>query len=76
MKGDKKCPKCGEEIETLVAESQERRFYKIELEDDNLRWEEYGDPQTIKNEFFCPECNVNLFDNERDAKDFLKKGEE
>ena len=72
------CSQCGEDIDSLRAESKEVRFYKVELDvlktPDKLclRWEEYAEPQDLEDEFFCPECNRKLFDNKEEALAFLK----
>jgi hypothetical protein len=69
-----KCPKCEAEISEL--------FYtlidggKVWLNDDGkleyeLASDIYGDDvKGVK--FTCPECGAELFDNEKDAEDFLK----
>jgi len=70
------CPECSEEIDSLTVSSHEVRFFTFQVigkDQEKYYGERQGEPVTEGNdEFYCPECDKKLFDNEKDAEAFLK----
>jgi hypothetical protein len=64
-----RCPKCHEEIDALNWKHH-KVAYGFMKEDGELT-EDYPDYENDYIEFFCPECDALLFDNEDDAFDFI-----
>ena len=70
-----KCPKCGKEIDTLknicTNITHEYTFYIASNGEADYKYErdlsEYSE-----SEYWCPECDAFLFDNEEEAERFLK----
>ena len=61
-----KCPKCGAEIDHIVAYSLEENKQDISLDSDGeLDWSasEPIDASCVQIEFECPECNQILYKN-------------
>ena len=50
-----KCPKCGEEIETLDCSEAVIAYYSFD-EDGNYKFEDWGDTLEKNDGYFCPEC--------------------
>jgi len=66
-----KCPKCGEEISTLINYSKATIRYIF----DGDRYEEdkiIPSNENDANLFACPECDSILFTTEDEAKEFLQ----
>ncbi|MCK9544953.1 MAG: hypothetical protein M0R03_23300 [Novosphingobium sp.] len=63
-----KCAKCGKEIKSLIEDRVQRAYYKF-IGKDNLEFRDYD--TIISQEFYCPECDKKLFDDEDQASDFL-----
>lgn len=74
-----KCPKCGEDIDSLIlAETREREF-KVTYDEgseelifaDTEEWRGNPTGNVIEQYWHCPLCNEVIFDNEAEAKEFL-----
>ena len=69
-----KCPKCGEEIETLIAWIPKEDRCNVSLNHDNTL--DYESTDIIEGkgatEYACPLCNEVIFRNDIDAENFLK----
>jgi len=65
-----KCPKCKEEIETLLNIVSGTMCYEF---DDSGNYEQKGDfeDDSNVNEYWCPKCQKALFNNEESAIKFL-----
>jgi len=70
-----KCPKCGAEIDYLIAyvtNVAEEDIFRVD-KDGNAEYEEVDvDYWGVETSFSCPECRETLFTHEEDAKNFLK----
>jgi len=69
-----KCPKCGAEIDYLIAYTMnvaEEDIFRVDKNGD-VEYEEVGfDYWGTDTSFNCPECGAQLFRREEDAKKFL-----
>jgi uncharacterized C2H2 Zn-finger protein len=79
FKKSNRCPKCGKEIGFLknylypVVE-----YHHLSLDGEGKPQYEYMDSfsnEDGEGDYYCPECEEKLFDNEEDAIKFLKGGE-
>jgi len=70
-----KCPKCGAEIDYLIAYTTnlaEEDIFRVD-KDGNAEYEEVGlDYWDTDTSFSCPECGKELFHKEEEAIRFLK----
>ena len=60
---------CKKEISNLTEDRVQRAYYNFQGVDIGSDFNDYGD--VISQEFYCPECDKKLFDNENQASDFL-----
>jgi predicted RNA-binding Zn-ribbon protein involved in translation (DUF1610 family) len=61
-----KCPKCGAEIKHLGVVIETKTYLEI---DKDGNYKEISEKSHT--EFYCPECQETLFDEEKDAIEFL-----
>jgi len=74
-----KCPKCGEDIDSLKLVETKETEYDVSYDEEgealdfNQTEEWHGNPtgSVIKEEYFCPLCKTVIFDNGDAAKTFL-----
>lgn len=73
-----KCPWCGEEIDWLIVEVQTTRDYSARLGPYGMDYDPFDggiEPEEFEpRTYFCPECSVELADNEIDAEEFMRTG--
>ena len=69
-----KCPICGEGIDYLNFFTKEEVMAVFGYNEEFNNWDNIGIAEGAKTNFCCPECAEILFNNEEEAKEFLKSG--
>lgn len=71
-----KCPKCGAEIDYLIADRLTHIYQEVSLNDEgDLEYGDYNDGSAEddeKEKFYCPECNALISPSYNGAVKFLK----
>ena len=67
------CPYCHNKIDHLVLTQTERHFYDFYHTGDYIE-SDMHDTQEDSREWECPKCHEIIALNQKEAKDFLKKG--
>ena len=68
-----KCPKCNEEINTLINTESGEMEYSLSIDcQGDIEWSQINFYGVDSNEFVCPKCGQMLFANQEDAIAFLK----
>lgn len=71
--GNPRCPKCNAELEWLKNYSSGENYYCVQLDGDNLRYEEEEfQPDNKVNDYEYPQCSEVLFTDEDKVLKFLR----
>jgi uncharacterized protein YlaI len=69
-----KCPKCKKEISSLTEERHQPSYYDVSLDKDgDLDYQFRDDGNGGTSQFFCPECDKFITEDEDEVKKILSK---